>query len=615
MPAALPSRRSLRARGVRRKRVVLWVLVGIALLLIASVAWVGIRGWMAKGELEAAQALVSEMKTQALSFDVDGASETFERITEHTAAAAELTGDPVWRAAEVVPVLGKNLTVVRELASAVQGVITDVAAPLLEVASSLDPAAITPKDGAIDLEPIIAAIPALEQAEAGLNQATASVTAIDADGTIEQVRAARDKVTALLGSVAPIVQSLNDVLPMLPPALGSEGKRTYAVMFQNNAEARPLGGTALSFAVVTVDAGRVSLVGTVPSGFENFPLVEQSVIPVPDGVEELYNPGAFGTFIANATLRPKFASAAEITQAMWLLSFGSTVDAIISVDPVALSYLLRATGPITMSSGEVLTNETLVPVLLNEVYQRFNTGDDLEDNRLQDMVYADAVGSTFSRLTNGPFDFDQLLPAVVQSLTERRIMFWSARPEEQAMLSAHRLDGELPVSDETTDRVGLYFQDNVGSKLNYYLRQSVLVEHGVCRADGLQSIRVTTTMASVLDPAAVGTLSNSIIGQWRREGVLPGVQRMLLYLYAPPGAQIVGATVDGVPVALAPLHDEVYPVGKIQIALNPGAGGVVSFELVSATPGQRVVETLLTPLVTPTVVTTQPIDCGTVSAG
>ena len=36
---------------------------------------------------------------------------------------------------------------------------------------------------------------------------------------------------------------------------------------------------------------------------------------------------------------------------------GTTVDGVIAADPVALSYLLRATGPITLSSGASMTAE------------------------------------------------------------------------------------------------------------------------------------------------------------------------------------------------------------------------------------------------------------------
>src|SRR4029078_8331162 len=44
-----------------------------------------------------------------------------------------------------------------------------------------------------------------------------------------------------------------------PPMRGADGKRTYLVMFQNNAEIRATGGLPGAFATLTADHGRLSL--------------------------------------------------------------------------------------------------------------------------------------------------------------------------------------------------------------------------------------------------------------------------------------------------------------------------------------------------------------------
>ena len=283
--------------------------------------------------------------------------------------------------------------------------------------------------------------------------------------------------------------------------------------------------------------------------------------PVPNGAEAVYPYGVFGTFIANATLRPSFTTAAEITQETWRQQCGYTVDGILSIDPVALGYILRATDPITLSSGDVLTSTSLVPFLLNTVYLRFNSGDSVADNFEQDQIYDEAVSATFGRLTSGSLNPKVLIAALMQGWDERRVLYWSAHEDEQAQLAAIGLNGELPVSDVTTDRVGVYFQDHVGSKLNYYLQQSVHLATASCRDDDRQNYRVTVDFGSVV-PADVGALSPSIVGQWEREGLRAGVQRMVVMLYAPPGSQIVGASLNGQPVALESLHDTDHPVGR-----------------------------------------------------
>ena len=605
-----------RARSKRRfyRRWWFWVVVGICLVAIASACWVGARALQAKSELESAHALIAPLKAEALKLDTSGATKTLGVINKHTDKAIELTSDPVWRATEFVPVLGKNFTAVRQLAAVTSSVMTDVVKPLIGVADQVDPASFAPKDGAIDISPLTAAIPAVKQAQAGVEKAVAQVDAIDTSGTISQVAAAKKKVSALLGSAAPLVGTLNSILPLLPPALGSEAPRTYVVMFQNNAEARALGGAALSFAVVKVDKGRIELGETMPAVGGNFVSSKSPVMPLPLGTAELYQ-GTLGTFIANVTSRPSFTTAAELTQEMWKRDQGYAVDGILSIDPVALSYILRATDPITLPSGDVLTSTSLVPLLLNTVYQRYNTRNSGRDNAAQDKVYNEAVSATFGALTNGKLDAKKLIAALTQGWNEHRVLYWSSHKDEEAQLTDIGLNGEPPVSDAKTDRVGVYFLDNVGSKMNFYLHQAVHLSQATCRPDNRQSYRVSVDLTNTIQPAAVKSLSPSITGQWKLEKLSPGVQRMIVLLYAPPGASIVGATMGGAAVALEAWHDTDYPVGRLVVTVPPGATVNLSYDVVAAKPGKKALEALVTPMVNATPVDTVPLDCATVPKG
>ena len=116
-------------------------------------------------------------------------------------------------------------------------------------------------------------------------------------------------------------------------------------------------------------------------------------------------------------------------------------------------------------------------------------------------------------------------------------------------------------------------------------------------------------------PADVGALSPSIVGTWEREGLRAGVQRMIVMLYAPPGSQIVGVSLNGQPVALESLHDTDYPVGKLVVSVDPGATVSMSYDLIAAEAGEKALEAQITPMVNATFVDEQPLDCATVPAG
>ena len=594
-----------------------WTVVVVGVLVVAG-AWVGFRGLQAKAELEAALPLASTIKAQLLSGDSTAVSASVKSMAGRTARARDLTGDSVWRAAEFVPLVGGNLAAVRNLADVADDVVSGAAVPLAATAATLNPEALKPVDGAIDLEPIIAAGEALNQASAVFSAADKQVSDLDTSMTVEQVAEAVDEFHGFLGSITPTLVSASQVVDAIPDALGGAAPRNYVIVFQNNAEARALGGTSLSFALLTMDKGRVTLGDAVPAGFGNFAYYQESVIPLPEGVEALYG-SEFGRAMSNLTVRPSFESAAAVTQEMWKRQFGTDIDGVISVDPVALGYLLRGTPPIPLSTGDVVTSETLVPLLLNGVYMRFWSGntsaDAVADNAAQDVVYAEIVEKTFDQLLGGGVDPNQQMTALTQATSEHRLLMWSPKAEEQAIFETLGVDGSLPKSTEKTDRVGVYFQENVGSKMNYYLKQSVSLGQAACRADGKASYRIGVDLTNDLPADAATSVSPSILGTFVREKLEPGVQRMIVMVYAPPGSQIAGATVDGAPVQLESFHDTDYPVAKLVVSMKPGATSKMAIDVVAVGTGKKALEAQVTPMVSPTTISDLPLDCATVAAG
>jgi hypothetical protein len=613
--AGADNRRAARAKekksGRSKKPFIIWGVTAVVLIVIAGGAWVGVHAFQAKGELEEAQGLIGTLKDQATALDTAGATATYAEVSEHTAAARSLTDDLVWRTAEFVPFAGANLRAFREIAAVTDSVIVDVADPLVTVMGTIDPATLAPQNGAINPQLFIDATPAVAQANVGIKSAVAANAAIDTSATISQISEAHDTITELLDQVAPALDTADKVVPLLAPALGSEGPRKYVVMFQNNAEVRALGGAALSFAPVTVDNGAISLGETVSASVDTFTTRTSSIVPVPDGVSDTY-PG-YGQSIIDSTQRPSFTAAAQMAQAFWTELYGP-IDGVISIDPVALSYILRATQPITMSTGDVLTPDSLVPILLNDVYLRFTGSDPKVLNAKQDAVFGEAVGATFAAITNGPLDVNELLGGLSQGYGENRLMYWSANEAEEAQMVAMGVNGELPVSDATTQRVGLYFQDAVGSKLNYYLNQSVHLSNASCRTDGLVNYRVSADLQSTLPTTGLSKLPFHITGEYLRNKVKIGVQRMEVRLYAPAGMQILGVKVNGVPVALPALHDESWSVGQVQIEVAPSAALNITYDMISQ-PGPTALEAQITPMVHPTTVDNSALDCTTVAAG
>src|SRR5450830_1045207 len=317
------------AHTAHRSRRTTVALAGLAVLLFAT-TWVGARAWFAKGELQQAQTLVVALKSQIGSGEYAGVGDKYVEIRRHTVKARGLTDDPIWSLAEHVPLLGRNLTAMRGLTTVIDDAM-QVSKPLVSLATQLSPESLAPRDGALPLEPIVEAaadVTAAADGFAGLDQ---RIKEVPTHGTLHQLQAAQAQLSTLINGVSTALGEAAPMVRALPGLLGANAPRTYVVMFQNNAELRSLGGTALSFAEISVDHGAIKLTRTVPAGEGNFAKHSESVIPVPEGFDGVYM-GALGRSIAQATIRPSSVSAAEIIQAEWREQFGEQIDGVVSVD-------------------------------------------------------------------------------------------------------------------------------------------------------------------------------------------------------------------------------------------------------------------------------------------
>ncbi|WP_166874685.1 DUF4012 domain-containing protein [Salinibacterium sp. ZJ450] len=548
------------------RRIVWFSVAGLAVLLIAAVAWVGVRGLLAKDELEAAVPLASSIPEQIIGGDPVTAGHTSEKLSGHAASAVSLTGDPVWRAAELLPWVGGNLTAVREVAGIVDQLATDAIDPLVSMAGSIGVDQFKPVDGAIALQPLLDAQPAVSQADVAVKAALQRTRSIDTDGTVDVVSAAVVELEGVVGEAESVTDAINRAVTLLPAALGADGPRNYLMLFQNPAEPRSGGGIPGALAMLHTEGGAIEL--TEQASSSDFPHFDEPVLPLPIETEGLYG-SIVGEYIQNVTLTPHFAMSGALAQEMWRLQYGTTVDGVISVDPVALSYLLRATGPITLATGDVLTSDNAVQLLLSDVYARY------EDPAMQDLFFAAAAAAVFDTVASGQGDPVKLISALAQAGQERRLLVWSSAPEEQAVLEGTTLAGELPVSgdagasDATSEWFGVYLNDATGSKMGMHLDVQLGAGQVTCRQDGRPHYAIDVTLTNTAPADAATSLPEYVTGGgWF--GVTPGHIKSLVAVYGPTDSQNLGLFVNGVTAEAHPTTDDGHPVTLKEVELVPG---------------------------------------------
>ncbi|MFF1877315.1 DUF4012 domain-containing protein [Leifsonia sp. NPDC058230] len=591
---AVPARPPEETR--RRTRTRRFVEIGIAVVVLAIVVmtgWVGLRAVMAKDALKDAVPQAQAVQSSLASGDIAAASAAAAELRAHTSEAASLSGDPVWRAAEFIPWVGPNLTAVRVSASAADTVAAKVISPLVAVAEQVDPARLKPVNGSVDLAPLIRAQPVVARAQAAFRDASSSVAGIDDGATIERVRSEVERLRDLLSEAGPTVDALANTAKLLPRMLGADGPRTYLLLVQNPAELRATGGLPGVLALVTADHGDISFAGQV-SGTSIYPFTDP-VSAIPAATQGLYGP-LLARFIQDVNLTPDFPLAASTASTMWKAKYGGTIDGVFTVDPVALSYLLTAIGPVALPTGDTLTADNAVPLLLSESYSRW------PDSERQDAFFAAAAEAVFSQVAVGKADGTALIRSLVQAGEERRTLVWSAHPDEQRVLATTTLAGTLPTSTPSVAGLGVYFNDATGAKMDYYLKTEVEAVTAVCRADGTPSSRVAITLTNAAPANAATTLPDYVTGAgWF--GVAPGSIRTRVAVYGAEGGLLAATTSGGAEYPTIAGTDAGRPVSVFTVDLAPGEAKTVTVDLLNMkqkAPGMTVA-------VTPTLSRSSPV--------
>ncbi|WP_375385834.1 DUF4012 domain-containing protein [uncultured Microbacterium sp.] len=577
-------------RPARRAGVVVAaVLGGLLIVCLVMLAWVGIRGALAYTHLRAAQDATTDIRADL--GNPETAATAIADLSADTSAAHSLTSDPIWRLVEGAPWIGPQLAAFSTVAATLDDVVGTSLAPLAEVASTFSADSIRPQGGRIDLSSFVTIQDAATTGAEGVTAAAASIRAIDTTPLVAPLRSSVDQISALLDEAATGTDALARATALLPSMLGGSGPRNYLVLFQNNAELRSLGGIPGAMALIHTDGGAMTL--SQQASTADFSPYAESVLPLPPEVVAIYGQRP-GRYVQNVTQVPDFTISATLAQTMWAREFGQQVDGVLSLDPVALSYLLKATGPVTLPTGDVLTSDNAVSLLLNEVYLRYS------DPAQQDEFFAAAASSVFTALSQGGADPVALLSALTRAGAEHRLLLWSAHPDEQARIAETTLAGALPVTDDQTATFGAFLNDGTGSKMDYYAKVDTNIAWDSCTLDagGLATGKATLTLTIAnAVPADASSLPEYITGGGHF-GVPVGTARTVGYLYLPEGFILTASSLSTGGAFGSATHDG-RQVLTFSVDLTPGATATATVSAQTTMAGAPRLTAEVTPGVIP----------------
>jgi hypothetical protein len=541
-----------------------------------ALTWLGAKASTIKTELEASTQLVPKLKESILQNRPADAAAAVEELRRHTAAARDAASDPLWSVASATPWLGANFSATAEIARSADDVATLGVAPLVKVYGSLNWDKLMPSTGGTDLEPIRKAAPAVASAAQAVRVSAERLNGIDAGGLLPQIAGPLTQARQQLGAVVDQLDTASDAAGLAPAMLGSEKPRHYLLLVQNNAEARASGGIPGALVVLTADKGKLSL--SAESSASELGLFDPPV-SVNDEQQRIYS-SRLGMFMQDVNFTPDFPTAATTALKMWEQKKGERLDGAISIDPVALGYILDATGPVSLQDPQALaltagklpnqlTGKNVVKTLLSDVYAQ------IKQPSAQDAYFAAVAKEIFGALSSGKGEAKTLLAGVGKGVDEHRVLLWSADTSEQSVLGKYPLSGSISGPSVPAAQFGAYFNDGTGAKMDYYVTRTVqLVTECPINGYGTVKVRITSTNTAPADAAA--SLPAYVTGGGAF-GVPAGTAQSNVIAYGPAQSRVETATQDGKKVPFgAQLHDA-RPVGSFTVRLAPGQSSTVEF--------------------------------------
>ncbi|WP_309068443.1 DUF4012 domain-containing protein [Microbacterium sp.] len=560
-----------------RRKVVKALVIALVVVLLAT-AWLAVRALLVKNELEASQQLIGQVQDGELEV-----SDALDELGGHAGLAASVWWDPVWRLAEFVPWAGDNLRAVRLAAESLDVAVNGLGRPVFaEFEQDSD-------------EPVLArALPVISSAAPTIVRLSDEIAAVrESSALIGPVRGGVEQVGDVMNVAAPMVE-------LLPELLGANGKRNYLLVFQNNAESVGLGGSAASQSLVTADAGKVAIDHQANSDvYANDTPVQ---VDVPQSALDLYSDFLVKR-INTSSSRPDFPTMARIVTEWWQRDVrDDQIDGVVSVNPIALARMLRATGPVELATGDALTEDNAVQLLLSEVYERWGTQ---ETKKGADKFFSSAAKEIFAKLSTGAFNPKDMAWAVGEGIESGDIMFYSANEKVQEVVAPLKLSGILPTDNEDQTTVGVYFRDESGSKIDYYMRSSIDAVESC--ADGRRTLTTTTSLHLDIDRESAKQLPDYVKSQnW-------GIWhfRTAVYVYGPPGTQVESVSVNGrdVQVMRDDIVDLERPVAWFHTYLKPSEKARVTATFSGEDGEYGPLEVRSTPMINETEVTTASEGC------
>jgi len=552
----------------RRRLVVPGLLI---LLAVAFFSWLGFQAMHAKSYLEQARSDAQQAREALSKADVGEATKLADAAQSHAQQARNATHSVPWSIASAVPWLGSPFKAGQQISDVVLGLAADVLKPSVDVAEVLSPDHLLGGGGRVNVQLLSDNSTKLEQLSTAATNLDTQAKAITDPAYLSAIGDARSALQRQTSDLAGLLKNTALAGRLAAPMMGADGPRAYFIGFQTNAEARGTGGLMGGFGILRFDNGAA----TVDTLGQNADL-NKPFSPIDLG-REFNDQYAFNnptTDWRNSNYSSHFPYAAQIWESMWQQQSGETVNGAISIDPIALSYILGAVGPVTMADGETITADNVVELTESTAYIRF-----ADDNNARKVYLQDVAAAVVRKMTGHLDSPRQLLDALGKAVGEGRIAVWSSSPEQQKLLEETPLAHIVP--DDPAPFASVVINNVGGNKLDYYLTREIEYISGACDSATRKSeitVRLTNNTPDVPLPEYVA--GHMGLDHLKVVDLPPATNATSVTLLTTKGATLSGAFVNGIKVpSVFGGMERGHPTFEVQLGLQRGQPVVIRWEL------------------------------------
>lgn len=354
-----------------------------------------------------------------------------------------------------------------------------------------------------------------------------------------EVRGKLVELLDLFSSGSMMVKNSKPLLEAVPYLIGSEGERTYLVLFQNDKELRPTGGFITAYTIAKVKDGKFNPV--ISSDIYNLDNKYKPTISAPSAFPQLLK----GIYIGNNRFRlrdlnwiPDFGKSMEtfVTEAQ--KAGIDDIDGIIAVDTQLLVNLLNVIGPIGVPGYGNFSTEIVPECKCPQVIYELESFADQEgaivwsenepgkivfappnyDNRKK--IIGPLMNSILSNTLGQPKEkLPKLAEAAMKSVMEKHVLVYILDEEKQKAVRDFGIGGAIV--DYSGDYLHINDANLGGRKSNLYVTQDVV-----------QDIRVSR------DGSVEKTLTITYKNPEKHDGWLNSVLPNYFRVYVPKGSSL-----------------------------------------------------------------------------